>query len=197
MSQDIRRQADESASFSEIQKSPDRFRGTVVIWGGVIIETTNLKESTAIKVMQTALDFQRRPTNLDRSEGRFVIRVDRFLDPDIFRKGREITVGGPVAGYEVHPIGEIQYTYPVVQANELKIWEKRIDYPPYYYDPWYWGPPYPVAPLGPSLRVVRSRKKGFRIGLGVPDKDRKKGSRKFLPRSFSFLPDRNRPNQTK
>ncbi len=94
MSQDIRRQADESAPFSEIQKNPDKFSGTVVIWGGVIIETTNLKESTAIKVMQTALDIQQRPTDLDRSEGRFIIRVDRFLDPDIFKKGRQITVGG-------------------------------------------------------------------------------------------------------
>jgi len=148
LSQDIRRQADESAPFSEIQKNPDKFRGTIVVWGGVIIETTNLKESTAIKVMQTALDIQRRPTDLDRSEGRFVIRVDRFLDPDIFRKGREITVGGPVADYEVHPIGEIRYTYPVVQASELKIWEKRVEYPPYYYDPWYWGPPYPWRPWG-------------------------------------------------
>ena len=112
LSQDIRRQADESPPFSEIQKNPDKFRGTIVVWGGVIIETTNLKESTAIKVMQTALDIQRRPTDLDRSEGRFVIRVDRFLDPDIFRKGREITVGGSVADYEVHPIGEIQLHLP-------------------------------------------------------------------------------------
>ncbi|MRR36362.1 starvation-inducible protein, partial [bacterium] len=48
ISQDIRRQADASAPFSEIQKNPDKYRGEMVIWGGVIIETTNLKESTAI-----------------------------------------------------------------------------------------------------------------------------------------------------
>jgi len=148
LSQEIRRQADESPPFSEIQKNPDKYQGEMVIWGGVIIETMNRKESTTIKVMQTALDYQKRPTELDRSAGRFIIRVDRFLDPDIFRKGREITVGGPVAGYEVHPIGEIRYNYPVVQASELKIWEKRVDYPPYYYDPWYWGPPYPWRPWG-------------------------------------------------
>lgn len=147
LSQDIRRQAAEGAPFAKIQKNPGAFRGTIVVWGGVIIETTNRMESTAIKVMQTALDFQMRPMDLDRSEGRFVIRVDRFLDPDIFTKGREITVGGPVAGEEVHPIGEIRYTYPVVQASELKIWEKRVEYPPYYYDPWYWGP-YPWRPWG-------------------------------------------------
>jgi outer membrane lipoprotein len=138
MSQDIRRQADESPPFGEIQKNPDKYMGTVVIWGGVIIETTNLKESTAIKVMQTALDIQQRPTNLDSSEGRFIILVGRFLDPDIFKKGRQVTV----------PIGEIQYIYPVVQAKELKLWEQPVPYPPYYYDPWYWGP-YPWRPWGP------------------------------------------------
>lgn len=147
MSQDIRRQADESAPFSEIQKNPDKFSGMVVIWGGVIIETTNLKELTAIKVMQTALDLQQRPTDLDRSQGRFIIRVDRFLDPDIFKKGRQVTVGGEIAGSEIQPIGEIQYTYPVVQAKELKLWEQPVPYPSYYYDPWYWGP-YPWRPWG-------------------------------------------------
>ena len=155
MSQDIRRQADESAPFSEIQKNPDRFSGMVVIWGGVIIETTNLKESTAIKVMQTALDLQRRPTDLDRSQGRFIIRVDRFLDPDIFRKGREITMGGPVAGDEVHPIGEIQYTYPVVQATEVKIWEKRVDIPAVLLRPVVLGPALSLASLGSAVLVVK------------------------------------------
>ncbi len=147
LSQDIRRQADESAPFAEVRKDPDAFKGTVVAWGGVIIETTNLKDSTVIKVMQTALDFQRRPTNLDNSEGRFIILVDRFLDPDIFKKGRQVTVGGEITGKEIQPIGEIRYTYPVVQAKELKLWEQPIPYPPYYYDPWYWGP-YPWRPWG-------------------------------------------------
>jgi outer membrane lipoprotein len=43
ISQDIRRQADASAPFAEIQKNPDKYRGEMVIWGGVIIETTNMK----------------------------------------------------------------------------------------------------------------------------------------------------------
>ncbi len=148
ISQDIRKQAEASAPFAEIQKDPDRFRGTVVVWGGVIVETTNLKESTAIKVMQTSLDFQERPTDVDRSEGRFIIRVDRFLDPDIFKKGRQVTVGGEIVGRETQPIGEIQYSYPVVQAKELRLWEQPVPYPPYYYDPWYWGPYYPWRPWG-------------------------------------------------
>jgi len=149
VSQEIRREAEASAPFTEIRKDPERFKGAVVVWGGVIIETVNRQGSTAVRVMQTALDFQGRPTDLDRSEGRFIVVVDRFLDPDIFKKGRELTVGGEIAGSETHPIGEIRYVYPVVRASELKLWEQRIPYPPYYYDPWYWGPPYPWRPWGP------------------------------------------------
>ena len=149
VSQEIRREAEASAPFSEIRKNPEKFKGAVVLWGGVIIETVNRQDSTSVRVMQTALDFQGRPTDLDRSEGRFIVVVDRFLDPDIFKKGRELTVGGEIAGSETHPIGEIRYVYPVVRASELKLWEQRIPYPPYYYDPWYWGPPYPWRPWGP------------------------------------------------
>lgn len=152
LSQDIRRQADGSVTFAEIQRNSEKYKGTTVIWGGVIIETTNLKESTSIRVMQTTLDFQMRPKELDRSEGRFIIIVDRFLDPDIFKNGREITVGGEIAGREIHPIGEILYYHPVVRAKELKLWEQRAPYPPYYYDPWYWGPPYLWHPWGRPYR---------------------------------------------
>ncbi len=149
VSQEIRREAEASPPFADIQKDPDRFKGTVVVWGGVIVETTNREGSTALKVMQTALDFQKRPTDLDRSEGRFIVVVDRFLDPDLFKKGREVTVGGEIAGRETHLIGEVRYVYPVVRARELKLWEQRVQYPPYYYDPWCWGPPYPWRPWGP------------------------------------------------
>jgi outer membrane lipoprotein len=150
LSKEIRREAASSPPFAEIQKDPDKYRGTVVIWGGLIIDTANRETSVVLKVMQTALDFEQRPTDLDRSEGRFIVIVDRFLDPVIFKKGREITVGGEITGKEIHPIGGVQYVYPVVRARELKLWPQRIVYPPYYYDPWYWGPPYdPWRPWGP------------------------------------------------
>ena len=149
MPQEIRREAASSPPFVEIQKDPDKFKGTVVIWGGLVIEMANLKESTELKVMRTALDLEERPTDLDRSEGRFIIVVDRFLDPNIFKRGREVTVGGEIIGQKIRAIGEINYIYPVVRAKELKIWEQRVLYPPYYYDPWFWGPPYPWRPWGP------------------------------------------------
>lgn len=146
MSQEIRREAQASAPFAEIRKDPEKFKGAVVVWGGVIIETVNRQDSTAIRVLQTALDFQGRPTDLDRSEGRFIVVVDRFLDPDIFKKGRELTVGGEIAGSETHPVGEVLFVHPVVRARELKLWEQRVPSPPHFCDPWFWGPPCPWGP---------------------------------------------------
>lgn len=131
-------------AFTEALKTPDAFKGESVIWGGVIIETIPRPEDTLVIVRQTDLDFQKRPINLDISEGRFIIRSKGFLDPAIYSKEREVTVVGTIAGKEERTIGEHQYPYPVIEARDLRLWEKRVEYP-YYYDPWLRGP-YPWYP---------------------------------------------------
>jgi outer membrane lipoprotein len=142
-SKDIMRRVDPTLTFAEIQKDPQRYLGKVVLWGGVIVETENRKDETLLKVMRTELDYEKRPMNRDRSTGRFIVRAGGFLDPAIYREGREITAAGEVAGKEVLPIGGIMYTYPVILAKEIRLWEKQIAVP-YDYPPWFWGP-YPYG----------------------------------------------------
>jgi outer membrane lipoprotein len=148
------RQVDEIRPFSEIQKSPETYVKKTVLWGGVIIETTNKQNETLIKVLQTELDAEKRPENLDISSGRFLVHYPGFLDLVIYAKGREITVVGEIVGKEVFKVGEIQYIYPVVLSKEIHLWEKRSEYmygyPPYWdYNPYwwyrhpYWRYPYP------------------------------------------------------
>jgi outer membrane lipoprotein len=132
----IMRQVDTTAPFAEVQKSPEHYMTRTVLWGGVIIETNNRKDETEIKVMQTALDIEKRPVNLDKSEGRFIIRYTGFLDPVIYEKGREITVTGEIVGKKSYPIGDIKYGYPMVSAKALRLWKKRTEYRNEY-DP-YW-----------------------------------------------------------
>jgi len=135
-------------TFSEVLQSPEKLQGEAIIWGGVIIETITRSDDTQIVVRQTELDFQKRPKELDKSAGRFLIRYRGFLDPSIYSKDREITVAGTIAGKEERPIGERRYIYPVVESKELRLWEKREKLPSYY-DPWYYDPffypwrPYP------------------------------------------------------
>jgi len=145
-SKDIMRQVDPTLIFDEIQRNPQPYVGRTVLWGGIIIETTNRDSETYIKVRKTDLDYEKRPMNVDRSAGRFIVRYNGFLDSAIYREGRETTVAGEVAGIEVQPIGNTNYRYPVILAKAIRLWQPPIVYP--YYPPWYWGPypwgyPYP------------------------------------------------------
>lgn len=97
-SDEIMQQLDTTAPFAEVQKFPENYMSRTVLWGGVIIETNNRKGETDIKVMQTALDIEKRPVNLDKSGGRFITQYAGFLDPVIYEKGREITVVGDIVG---------------------------------------------------------------------------------------------------
>ena len=137
----IMSQVDEILTFQVVQKDPDRFVGKMILWGGVIAEVTNKQNETDLKITQAELDFEKRPKNLDQSAGRFIVRYAGFLDPAIYQAGREITVAGEVTGKEVLPLGKIEYSYPVILAKEIHLWERLYlrPYYPYYWDP-FWGP---------------------------------------------------------
>ena len=138
VSKEIMSQVDETLTYQVVQQDPDRYKGKTVLWGGVIVQTTNRQNETVLTVTQTQLDIEKRPKDLDRSAGRFIVRYEGFLDPNIFKEGREITVGGDIAGKEVLPLGGIQYTYPVLIGREIHLWEKPQPISPYYY-PYYYG----------------------------------------------------------
>jgi outer membrane lipoprotein len=131
-------QVDESLTYRSVQRDPDRYLGKTVLWGGVIVEITNKQKETELKVRETELDIEKRPEDLDRSAGRFIVRYAGFLDPAIYQAGREITVVGEVAEKEVLPLGNTRYSYPVLLAKEIHLWEREQPGPPYY--PYYWGP---------------------------------------------------------
>lgn len=142
---ELRQQINPNLTFGHIKKDPTIYKGQKVLWGGVIVETKNKPEETILLVRQTELDLGKRPKNLDQTAGRFMVKYKGFLDPDIYHNGREITVIGEIEGKEVLPIGEFFYTYPIIIAQEIKLWPKRADVVPLY--PWYGERPYFWSPL--------------------------------------------------
>ena len=138
LSRQIMSQVDETLTFQAVQRDPDRYAGKTVLWGGVIVEITNKQNETDLNVRQAELDLEKRPKNLDRSAGRFIVRYAGFLDPAIYQPGREITVAGELGGKEVLPLEKIQYPYPVILVKEIYLWERLPPVRPYY--PYYWGP---------------------------------------------------------
>ncbi|MGH8182052.1 MAG: Slp family lipoprotein [Rhodanobacteraceae bacterium] len=115
---------------------------TQVRWGGEIIQTEPRQQQTCFFVLAQPLDSQARPKRGNEdSLGRFVACRQGFYDPEVFRKGREITVTGSLDGTIQHKIGEFNYTYPKVEANNVYLWPKRPLYVQRPYDAWGpWGP---------------------------------------------------------
>jgi outer membrane lipoprotein len=147
LSRQIRDQAKPPIPFPELQKSVTEYEGRVVIYGGYILDTANNPNGTVLTILQAPLDSSNEPVSRDLSEGRFLVLSKRFLDPEIYCKGRKITVGGKVTGALSKTLGNRVYDYPEIEALELHLWPKEDRYArpyyPYYYDPWYYPPYYP------------------------------------------------------
>lgn len=115
-------QVDKSISFEELQHNPDKYKGKTVLLGGDIIETRNTTGRTVILVLARSLDHRNQPKEEGASKGRFIVYQPGFLDPAIYRPDRQITVAGKVIGKELRPIGEMNYSYPVIENRELYLW---------------------------------------------------------------------------
>ncbi|MCC6208925.1 MAG: Slp family lipoprotein [Gammaproteobacteria bacterium] len=134
---------------AEVRSDTARFVGTHVRWGGTIAVVDNQANETQVEIVARELDRSGQPRMTDRSAGRFIAIIDGFLDPALYAEGREITVSGVIEDEVTRKIGEYDYNFPLVRANDYLLWPQRLDpdprdYPPYwYYDPWYpWHPYY-------------------------------------------------------
>ena len=142
--------------FTQIKNSPDSFRGQTVALGGEVLAAKRLKDATRIEVLQLPLSDSQVPTgDLTQSQGRFLALQREFLDPATIPHGTRITVTGEVTGSQTMPLDETEYTYPVIEVRDIKVWPQMAEAPlypyrpyPYYYPYWgpMWGPywrPYP------------------------------------------------------
>ena len=81
MSAQVRQQADRTVSFAHIRATPEVYIGRIVILGGDIVRVSNVPGATWLEVVQKPLDSADQPVLTDYSEGRFMVRCDRYLDP--------------------------------------------------------------------------------------------------------------------
>ena len=141
VSSEMREKAAKDLSFGAVLSNAEKYKGEIVIWGGVIIEVVNEADGTStMKVLDTPLDYYGLPEDDEHSRGRFLARVPRYLDKEVYKQGRKVTMAGEVTGKEVQSLGEAQYAYPVISVKEIHLW-KMVPYyeGPYPYDYWYWG----------------------------------------------------------
>lgn len=149
-------------ALSQVRADVARYVNERVRWGGTIVSVENRSRDTQIEIVARALDDYGRPRVSGESPGRFIARVEGFLDPVVYARNREITIAGTVAAKLTRAVGEYPYDYVVVRVDAQQLWEPRMVQPYYrepFYDPFYdpfwpgrlnpwypWSPVYPYYP---------------------------------------------------
>lgn len=129
----------------QVKAAPESFKGQSVTFGGEVLSARRLKEGTRIEILQLPLTSSLQPSfDLTQSQGRFVAMQRDFLDPATIPPGTFATVTGEIAGVITLPLDETDYTYPVVEIKNLRVWTKSDQGParirPYMGPGPYWGP---------------------------------------------------------
>lgn len=106
----------------DVATGPQPATGKHVQWGGIILNTTNLKDSTQIEVVAYPLDNNARPQSDGNPLGRFILEQAGYLEPDTYARGRRITTVGMVTGTRAGQVGDADYNFPVITARQLYLW---------------------------------------------------------------------------
>jgi len=120
VSKEVRARASD-APFREAVRNPDRYRGMTFIWGGAIVQTKQADSASLMEVVQNPLTGRGAVADRDVSYGRFLVRSQKLLDPLIYRAGRLVTVAGELVDTRRGKIGEGEYLYPVLSADEIHL----------------------------------------------------------------------------
>lgn len=112
---------DRTISFRQVKENPAGLAGKYILLGGIIAGVENSPAGGELEIVQVGLDWLGRPADGAPSEGRFIARSERFLDPVLFAKGMAVSLVGRVEGKKVRPLGGMEYTYPVVAIREIRI----------------------------------------------------------------------------
>ncbi|RUO40576.1 starvation-inducible protein [Aliidiomarina taiwanensis] len=166
--------ADDAAAllpFTQAINTEEQGVGQLARWGGVVAEVTNTETTSTIEVVQMALKGSGRPVVNEQSAGRFRIRVNGFVDPDVFTAGRSVTVYGTYVGKETDKIGEFVYDFPVIESKGVHLWRvqdetQQVDVMMYYG----FGSPYYRHPFYmPGTIRVRHQDSGSKSNSGAQD----------------------------
>ncbi len=98
---------------------------TTVLWGGVIVGSSNMSDYTELTVLGYPLDSGQRPETARAPIGRFLVRRSEYLEPLIYAPKREITVMGMVEEIKEGRVGDSLYRYPIVQTDRIYLWPLR------------------------------------------------------------------------
>ena len=113
---------DRSLTPQSVASRPQVATGRSVLWGGIILNTSNLKDSTQIEILAYPLDADGRPLTDSSPLGRFILDQAGYLEPATYAEGRQLTAVGTVSDTRAGQAGESGYNTPVITARQLYLW---------------------------------------------------------------------------
>lgn len=142
---EIQGEFDNAPDTTQAHTQPDKFLSQQVRWGGKILNIENKQNTSRLTIVAFPLNSYGRPKNSNQSHGRFIAIVDKFLEPELYSKDREVTVTGSLQKSEIVKVGDFSYSHPVVQVNNHHLWAIKQATPPNYMNHWWhdsWYNPY-------------------------------------------------------
>jgi len=109
-----------SAAAGDEEPSGSDTPDTRVLWGGVVVGSANTDSSTEIEVLSYPLDYLQRPDVSLASTGRFLLRVDGYLETADLPPGSRVSAVGTPAGSEEGQIGDAEYRYAVLKLAKTE-----------------------------------------------------------------------------
>jgi outer membrane lipoprotein len=148
LNREYMREGSREVSFQLLGENPNEFKGRLFILGGVIVHTKFTAAGSQIEAMHVPVDGSGYFEERGSSEGRFLALSPKdgtMLDPEVYRRGRRVTLAGEFVELRKGRIDEMEYVYPVFQIKQIYLWPMEGSYYPapyYYYDPWFYPYPY-------------------------------------------------------
>jgi outer membrane lipoprotein len=122
---------------SKLKQDPEQFKGRLFILGGIIVNTKLTNKGSLIEAIHVKVDS--RGYLEGGTDGRFLALYPKeagMLDPQIYHKGRRVTLAAEFAGERTGKIDETKYVFPLFIIKDYHLWEERRYYypgPSYYY----------------------------------------------------------------
>jgi len=114
-----RSQVDKSVSLSQVEASPDAYRGKPIMLGGTVAKLDYGQEGTRLEVTEHRLDRRELPDETIPSSGRFLATTTRTLNSCNYKPGTLVVLVGTVVGQkEVAQQGGAS-SYPVIAVTEI------------------------------------------------------------------------------
>jgi outer membrane lipoprotein len=99
--------------------------GARVVWGGRVLDNQPLADGSLLQVIAYPLDRHERPQLRSETDGRFLARASRFLEPTDYAPGRLVTLRGALIEQQLTRIGEHERLLPVIDADAVHLWPER------------------------------------------------------------------------